>query len=230
MDSQSSLTMAFRAMVMLSCLILVPVIALFGTTLPETIKRAVQRQLDGNTASAAPSNPVPLAFVPAENTPGVNAPVVAMPGQPAPLPVPTGTAAPIAMVPSESNPGMNYYPSAGPSGVVPAAYIAPAAPMAGAPQAGTIPGTAATGTGGAGFGAAGTDRFTVLKDRLRDLGASYYLLETWGSQGQLFRFYCKVAVGGSPNYARYFEATDADPLRAMSAVLEQVEGWRAGRL
>ena len=85
------------------------------------------------------------------------------------------------------------------------------------------------GTGAAGFAPAGADRFTSLKERLRDLGATYYLLETWGSQGQLFRFYCKVAVGGSPNYARYFEATHADPLHAMSAVLEQVEAWRLGR-
>jgi hypothetical protein len=73
-------------------------------------------------------------------------------------------------------------------------------------------------------------QFVATQRRLRDLGATYYLLETWGSQGQLFRFYCKVAIAGNASYTRYFEATDSEPLQAMAKVLEQVQGWRAGRL
>ena len=72
------------------------------------------------------------------------------------------------------------------------------------------------------------DQFTYIQERLRELGATYYLLESWGSREQLYRFYCKVAVGGNPNYTHYFEATDSDPLQAMGQVLRQVEGWRAG--
>ena len=72
------------------------------------------------------------------------------------------------------------------------------------------------------------DQFTYIQARLRELGATYYLLESWGSREQLYRFYCKVAVGGNPNYTHYFEATDSDPLQAMAQVLRQVEGWRAG--
>lgn len=225
MDSQSSFTMAFRAIVMLSCLILVPLVALFGTTLPETIKRIVQRQLDANTASAAPTFTEPYCFVPAGNPAPVSQPTGATV---APMALPAMAASPIPTVSPQPMAGANGFASPSPSGVVPAGYTAPvpAQPMAGAPGSDTIRAAAAMGMGA---GAAGVDRFTYLKDRLRELGANYYLLETWGNQGQLFRFYCKVAVGGSVNYGRYFEATDADPLRAMAGVLEQVEAWRSAR-
>ena len=73
------------------------------------------------------------------------------------------------------------------------------------------------------------DRFVRIQDRLRQLGATYYLLESWGSGLQLYRFYCKMAVGGNPDYAYYFEAVDIDRLRAMDRVLQQVEAWRAGQ-
>jgi hypothetical protein len=77
--------------------------------------------------------------------------------------------------------------------------------------------------------AAPTDRFVYIQDRLRHLGATYYLLESWGSQGELYRFYCKMAVGGNSTYNRYFEATDADALQAMAKVLAEVEAWKSGR-
>jgi len=73
------------------------------------------------------------------------------------------------------------------------------------------------------------DRFTYVLDRLRELGATYYLLETWGNEGQRFRFHCKMAIGGNPSYTRHFEASDRDALQAMARVLTEVEGWRAGR-
>ena len=65
--------------------------------------------------------------------------------------------------------------------------------------------------------------FDDIQLRLRELGASYYLLESWGSQRQLYRFSCKMAVGGNADFTRYFEAADADPLQAMLWVLGQVE-------
>ena len=77
--------------------------------------------------------------------------------------------------------------------------------------------------------AAPVDHYVDIQDRLRQMGATQCLLESWGNQKQLYRFCCKMAVEGSPNYTRYFEATDSDPLRTMSQVLRQVEAWRAGR-
>ncbi len=67
-----------------------------------------------------------------------------------------------------------------------------------------------------------------IQERLRELGATYYLLESWGSDQQLYRFYCKVAVGGNADYTHWFEAIHADPLQAMRQVLRRVETWRGG--
>jgi hypothetical protein len=74
------------------------------------------------------------------------------------------------------------------------------------------------------------DRFTLMERRLREFGATYYLLETWGSDSEYYRFHCKMAIANNPTHTRQFEATDTDPLRAMGRVVEQVEAWRAGRL
>jgi len=71
-----------------------------------------------------------------------------------------------------------------------------------------------------------SDQFKDVQQRLRQLGATYYLLEAWGNQGHLYRFYCKMSVRGNPNYNRHFEATDASAIKAMSKVLAEVEMWR----
>jgi hypothetical protein len=70
------------------------------------------------------------------------------------------------------------------------------------------------------------DRFSLIERRLRDYGATYYRLETWGDAGEFYRFHCKMAVGNNPNYTQQFEATHGDALQAMTSVLEQVEAWR----
>jgi hypothetical protein len=73
------------------------------------------------------------------------------------------------------------------------------------------------------------ERFTALTRRLREHGATYYRLETWGKQDELFRFHCEIAAGNNPAAGQRFEAADGDPLLAISRVVEQVESWRAGR-
>jgi hypothetical protein len=72
--------------------------------------------------------------------------------------------------------------------------------------------------------------FGGMERKLREHGAVYYLLETWGSEGEQYRFHCRMAIANNPNYTRHFEATDRDALKAMSQVLSRVEAWRAGRL
>jgi hypothetical protein len=67
-----------------------------------------------------------------------------------------------------------------------------------------------------------------IQDRLQRMGATYYVLESWGNNQQLYRFCCKMAVGGNADYVHCFEATHADPLQAMQQVLRQVENWRGG--
>ncbi|NLE38345.1 MAG: hypothetical protein GX621_10010, partial [Pirellulaceae bacterium] len=60
--------------------------------------------------------------------------------------------------------------------------------------------------------------FLTIQERLRDMGAVSYRLETWGDRQQLFRFQCEITVHGSPHLTRHFEATDGHPLLAMHKV------------
>lgn len=75
----------------------------------------------------------------------------------------------------------------------------------------------------------GPDRFKSEQLRLRQLGATYCLLESWGAGSELYRFHCRVGVDGSTNFTRSFEASDADPVGAMAKVAEQVEQWQSCR-
>lgn len=68
--------------------------------------------------------------------------------------------------------------------------------------------------------------FRGIQDRLQQLGATYYVLEAWGNNQHLYRFFCRMAVGGNADYTHCFEATNADPAQAMQQVLRQVESWR----
>lgn len=72
------------------------------------------------------------------------------------------------------------------------------------------------------------DEAENIQRRLRQLGAVYYVLESWGSEGN-YRFACRIAIDGNPEYTRYFEATGRDGLSVMSRVLQQVEAWRQFR-
>ncbi len=77
-------------------------------------------------------------------------------------------------------------------------------------------------------GATTIDQFRYIENRLRELGAEYYLLENWGNQGECYRFHCRIAVANSANFTKHFEATDSQPLGAMARVLADVESWRRG--
>lgn len=72
-----------------------------------------------------------------------------------------------------------------------------------------------------------TDRLVQVQQRLKALGATYYLLESWGNKGEHYRFQCRMPIGHSPGALRCFEATDTDGLRAMGKVLEQIEAWKS---
>jgi len=68
--------------------------------------------------------------------------------------------------------------------------------------------------------------FEAIHQRLRTLGATSFVLESWGASNELFRFQSDVAVHDDPNFHRHFQAIHADALMAMRDVLEQVEAWR----
>ncbi len=81
---------------------------------------------------------------------------------------------------------------------------------------------------GTGPTAAVPSDYREIQKRLQKLGATYYVLESWGNNQQLYRFFCKMAVAGNADYVHCFEATHSDPLRAMEQVLQEVESWRGG--
>ena len=74
-----------------------------------------------------------------------------------------------------------------------------------------------------------TPQSKEILERLRELSASYYALETWGAQGQYFRFHARIAAGHGGSYVRHFDAVDRSGDEAMGSVLDQVEQWRAGQ-
>jgi hypothetical protein len=69
------------------------------------------------------------------------------------------------------------------------------------------------------------EELAVVEHRLRQLGATYYRLESWGDGGQWFRFQCRVAVDGNPGCTKHFEATDRVPMQAIAVVFHAVESW-----
>jgi hypothetical protein len=72
------------------------------------------------------------------------------------------------------------------------------------------------------------DRLKYVIQRLRQLGATYFVLEPCGDEKAGFRFYCRMSIGGNPQVIKPFWYFDGDPLKAMTQVLKQVEEWQSG--
>ena len=206
---QSSAAVAGRALIMLACVVGIPAVALSGASWSEMLKKLQDFRWPMILDLASASSTTP-SCTSGDEAPRFTPPTVT--GMPAPGGGPAQsvqTTAPGALGPMPV------------SGVIPAGYQEP---MESAP----IQPLAATGgdenTSAASVSTA--DPFRYVQDRLRQLGATYYLLESWGNQQQVYRFYCKMAVGGSAAYTRCFEATNSNPLQAMRQVLQQVETQR----
>jgi hypothetical protein len=241
---ESSTVLAFRIFVMLSCLIIVPLAAIFGSAFPDVVKTVLVDRIvalsTGKPVENAPSaDPNGFRTV----GPNIGAPGATEPGQ-------TWDSAPRWNGPNVQSPQMAA--SGVPSAVVPvggpgdaaavnqsASYSAPVHHEPVTPAGGvyggapaplpTNPATVAPMPGSADRMACPlepTDPFKDMERRLRQYGATYYLLETWGQTGELYRFHCRMAVASNASYTRHFEATDHDALKAMADVLSQVEAWR----
>lgn len=68
--------------------------------------------------------------------------------------------------------------------------------------------------------------YFTLERRLREMGVSYSMLESDGSEGGRFRFLCRVALPGGSARHRKFEAVASEPVEAMRQVVLKVEQWR----
>jgi hypothetical protein len=202
MRQDSSGVLAFRRVVMLSCLILVPAAAIFGSAFPEL----VQTQLVDRLKSLAELMPHGE-------------------GEVSPVPDPRIAAAPPAI--SETAPAWNATEAVSawqPAVTSPPPYPATAHQVEYSEGEPTLSPSPPASSLQVSLPEGGGDHFTEIQQRLREYGASHYALEAAGSQGELYRFACTMAdpVG----QARSFSATDRDPLQAMHHVMRDVEAWR----
>jgi hypothetical protein len=224
---ESSTVIAFRAMVMLACLIIVPLAAIFGSQFPDVVKSVLIDRIwppaDKVVATDSLSQPdaPPFSTAPApgwhsDTPPAANSAPGFNPSMGRAIP-----AAPAAIEPTSA------WNSAD-SQVRHAMHEVPSVPS----RDGNLPAATAGGMnpGAALSTPAQTDRFTWMEHRLRDFGASYYVLELLANGGERYRFFCQFPLANNPGRTRNFEATDTDPLRAMTRVVDQVEAWRTGRL
>jgi hypothetical protein len=238
---QSSAVAMFRALVMLVCMIAIPLAALFGSSLPDAIKALREGRWPKLTVGAGQESTPGKDPARLEEPPKFQPDAGAVAIHPAPIPPSPALASPVPTTDPARTPlplGPPNMPATWPgetaqrpgAGVVPAHFETTADPNVppAVPRKGDSPIFADTKTGTVPSPPAETDRFTQIQNRLRQLGATYYLLESMGGPQPMYRFHCRMAVGGNPNITRPFEATDAEPLRAMSQVLQQVEAWGSG--
>lgn len=260
---ESSTVLAFRIFVMLSCLIIVPMAAIFGSAFPDVVKTMlVDRIVALSTGKpveppAAATDPngfrevttaPEVAAAPGAAAMGAEAPRWGTPAGGSAWPREAATVAPTGGTPTVvpvsgpgDQPGYNQSASFSvpvnnevvPAGGQPPAaqtpHQLPAAPGEASPYGSAPPvNPAVAAADRTACPLEQPDRFTEMERRLREYGATYYLLETWGNAGELYRFHCRMAVANNGSYSRHFEATDRDALKAMSDVLAQVEAWRSG--
>ena len=265
---ESSTVLAFRIFVMLSCLIIVPMAAIFGSAFPDVVKTVlVDRIVAWSTGNpyepaSAPAQPTGFAEVPpsgganqaaggadrweAPRWPAQNTGAVAGGGggpQPGGV-VAAGTPGAqatagnqsasfnVAAEPNRGGPASNPLQRVGAE--VPYRNVAAdnrlgTKPFANPGNLTSVANDPSAASQGVPRPLEQPDRFTIMERKLREYGATYYLLETWGNEGELYRFHCRMAISNNPNYTRQFEGTDRDALKAMAQVLEHVEAWRAGR-
>ena len=251
----SSFGLLIRAMVMLACLAVVPLVAMYGKYAPDFARAVIEAYKSRTHANAEPdpraaaggdAPPFSGSTTRNEGNPSSNAGSPLTSGAPASWNDQGSNARPLADSPRSgddvgslkrasfnaplSDRSGDRDNSLRPNGASPG-NITPSSN--GPDQIGAAAGVIAPPSGGSttGTGDDCTTQFRRMERRLRELGATYYLLETWGSSGDRYRFFCKMAIAGTADYNRnrIFQATAGDPLHAMQDVLEQVEQWRAGR-
>jgi len=209
----SSVGTAGRAFLMLACVVGLLVWAVADAPWSEVLKKLQSCRLPAILEPVAASTSAPLEEAP-RFTKKASAATAA--GNLAPA----SMSAPLCSLPTAAVSQKELLQESRSMAIVPASYQA--TESAPAPALTNMVGNTAENPASSG------DPYQMIQDRLRELGATYYLLESWGTGQQMYRFYCKMAVGGNADYTRYFEASHADPLQAMHDVLAQVELWRNG--
>lgn len=224
---QSSFLVTLRALVMLGCLVAVPLWAVFSTALPAKLisyfggQARPASEARAGTAPTHGSLPDAPAFQPAAVTSPMGP---ASTGNPTTSPGNLTASPPRNLSPTGAAPQPQAQPI--PHGPQTADDL-PLEPRANDANRRASFETPARDVANV-AALPPRDQFAGLERRLRELGAAYYRLETWGDNGELYRFHCEMAIAGNPAATQHFEATERDALQAMGRVVQQVEDWRTG--
>jgi hypothetical protein len=245
MAEQSSTATTFRAFVMLTCILLIPLAAISGTSFPSVVKAIQNGRWPTLADFRGPSenSKAGLSEAPRFNAsstvsspqPGVSTQAFPRSSAPTSAVVPANYETPIANSPGQStsfpqNNGPENRDRTAPSEFARSGLENRFSTQSertqggrateGANSASSVPQLPASGH---------SDPDATIKaihTRLKQLGATYYLLEPCGDRMESFRCFCKVAVGGNPHFTRNFQQIDADPVKAMTMVLQQIEDWQ----
>jgi hypothetical protein len=234
-----SFGLLFRALVMLACLALVPFFCLYGKRLPdfaqavmEAYKSHTHADSPANSQAAAAGEAPPFSGAVRSDAPATltNRGLNARPLEPRPGDKTSETSQASFNDPVDG-PKASGASEQGLGGTTSTNSTAPKGPRD-AQSSGQSPDVSGGSSKDLSSSSDGcTVQFRRMEQRLRDLGATYYLLETWGTNGDRYRFFCKMSLAGNADYNRnrIFQATAVDPMQAMRDVLSQVEQWRAGK-
>ena len=212
---QSSAILAVRGAIMLLFLIAVPLLAIFGRSLPDVIRVVVERQLGWKPAEARIASAL-------EGAPRFGEPLQGRPQQASQPGASNSYAAPRALASTlqGAGPGLS-------TGFPQARSASPRPPgqrvnfeVQTPPGARTEPNLPIIET---------PPNPDEIQERLKQLGATWYRLDQWGDSGELYRFACRIEVSPGANLDRHFESVAPTPDEALIGVLRQVEQWRSGR-
>jgi hypothetical protein len=219
---ESSSVVAFRAIVMLACLVLVPLAAILGSNFPEIVKTEVDRAMTWVKTISTTKPKTKKVRRPAAGDAAKR----------------QSSAAPT----SESQ----FSRQAAPGASKRAGYEAPIDANLRSSGSPVVPASGAQRS--ADFSSSGTGPippepnrlralpppspnacgdFSALEAELKRQGAVYYLLESWGENRQQYRFHCRVALSRNATSVKQFEAVDDNPLTAMRKVVEQVTAYHS---
>lgn len=179
---------------------------------PPLSGRPTPGQPTSNPPAAVRPSTSPAALAPGA-PPSLDNNGLRIPGGGASAPSPPSAAAPAAGVwRGQGSPGANVA-LARPEATPPAPPAPPAPPPRNDPP-----------RGGGGFGLFGNRAADInpLLAVLRQRGATFQRLETWGDDGE-WKFSCAIPNSQNPAIRRTYEARAGDPLVAVRAVIDQID-------
>lgn len=214
--------MKLRSLVLLSCMLLVPAVAMFSHLIPPDFRAEARRRFATATsgwmdrsAAVVTGSPEPVTSALASAGPPSQAPVsVPMTAAAGFIPRATGTAV-------AAQPAVAAGPPAGSQGPIPGGDVAPAATQPAPPP----------------LVAQLADRTRQVRDQqardqqaietqLKELGAVSFDCQPLPGPEGLHSSACRVPVDATGQLQRVFQANGHDPGSASAALLEQVRAWR----